>query len=482
MRRFITLDNLVGWLWGLTLFVLPITSFRYFPSFMGDSMVRPMSLYPLAFLFPILIYLFFKRGWYKKLPVELIPFWGFLIFLVVSTLLGVFKMPLEVRGQDYWGRALRAWITVGFGLAFFFSTILMNRTPEDLRWSLKWLYGGLVLNFIWGAIQLLAMKWFLPFDLLQSYQNYFSVAGMDAKRINGFSLEPSWLAADMVTIYLPWLCASIFTGYRATRYWWVEPVLTGMAFFLLIFSYSRSGIINALICAVLVFLLTGRELLEKWWTWLMQPQMKADNPPGIRLRVWATRLGVILIGVAVLAGLGYILSRNPYFAQLWRAQKTDPLRYAIDIFAGSRLAFAWAGVNVFLAHPWVGVGLGASGFYIFSHLPDWSITYLAEIADLLSPASNQIPNPKNFLIRILAESGIIGFSFFMAFYLSILEKIRVYLRTSSPARFAGIAGLFIWIIVLLIYFTQDSFAMPNMWIGLGLVLGLSQYWCEEKST
>jgi len=70
----------------------------------------------------------------------------------------------------------------------------------------------------------------------------------------------------------------------------------------------------------------------------------------------------------------------------------------------------------------------------------------------------------------------------MAFYLSILGKIKVYLSNSFPARFVGIAGLFIWIIVLLIYFTQDSFAMPNMWIGLGLVLGLSQYWDEEKST
>jgi O-antigen ligase len=482
MKRFSILDNLLEWLWGLTLFVLPITSFRYFPSFMGDSMVRPMSLYPMALLFPILIYLFFKRGWYKKLPVELIPFLGFLIFLVISTLLGFFKMPLELRGQDYWGRALRAWVTVGFGMAFFFSTIWMNRTPEDLRRSLKWLYGGLILNFIWGAIQLLAMKWFLPFDLLQNYQNYFSVAGMDAKRINGFSLEPSWLAADMVTIYLPWLCASIFTGYRATRRWWVEPVLTGMAFFLLIFSYSRSGIINVLICAALVFLLTGRELLKKWGAWLFRPQMQASDPPRIRLRVWAARVGVVLIGITGLACLGYILSRNPYFAQLWRAQRSDLLQYFIDIYAGSRLAFAWASVNVFLAHPWTGVGLGASGLYIFSHLPDWSITYLAEVADLLSPASHQIPNPKNFLIRILAESGIMGFSFFMAFYLSILGKIRVYLSNSFPARFVGIAGLFIWIIVLLIYFTQDSFAMPNMWIGLGLILGLSQHWGEEKAT
>ena len=47
--------NLSRFLWGAALFTLPITSFRYFP-FLGDSTyVRPLSLYPIALLLPLLI-------------------------------------------------------------------------------------------------------------------------------------------------------------------------------------------------------------------------------------------------------------------------------------------------------------------------------------------------------------------------------------------------------------------------------------------
>ena len=49
------LNRTARFLWGAALLALPVTSFRYFP-FMGEgTYVRPLSLYPLALLFPLLI-------------------------------------------------------------------------------------------------------------------------------------------------------------------------------------------------------------------------------------------------------------------------------------------------------------------------------------------------------------------------------------------------------------------------------------------
>jgi hypothetical protein len=49
--------------------------------------------------------------------------------------------------------------------------------------------------------------------------------------------------------------------------------------------------------------------------------------------------------------------------------------------------------------------LGASGFYIYQNLPDWSLTTVPEIASSLSPENRLYPNPKNLYVRLLAETG-----------------------------------------------------------------------------
>ena len=65
--------------------------------------------------------------------------------------------------------------------------------------------------------------------------------------------------------------------------------------------------------------------------------------------------------------------------------------------------------------PITGVGLGASGFYIYDHLPDWAMTTVPEIARQLSPENRLYPNPKNMYVRLLAETGLIGFFIFLHF-------------------------------------------------------------------
>src|SRR5512138_655958 len=120
-------------LWGAALFTLPITSFRYFP-FLGDATyVRPLALYPIALLLPLLL-IQLARG-KTSLPRVgvLIPLTMFLLFAVAATSIGALLNPIPLRGQEYFGRIIRAWATLLIGVAFFVAALWMNRNEDDLR-------------------------------------------------------------------------------------------------------------------------------------------------------------------------------------------------------------------------------------------------------------------------------------------------------------------------------------------------------------
>jgi len=127
--------------------------------------------------------------------------------------------------------------------------------------------------------------------------------------------------------------------------------------------------------------------------------------------------------------------------------------------------------------------LGASGFFIYDHLPDWSITTVPEIARQLSPDNRLYPNPKNMYARLLAETGLIGFFLFLAFQFSVLGDVLTLLqKKTSLLRCLAVAGLFSWFAVLIYNFTQDSFAIPNIWINLGVLVGLTASGLESEKT
>ncbi|MCH7663725.1 MAG: O-antigen ligase family protein [Chloroflexi bacterium] len=172
---------------------------------------------------------------------------------------------------------------------------------------------------------------------------------------------------------------------------------------------------------------------------------------------------------------GSVLSRNRYFSSFLEYDPgTDLYEYMLDISAGPRLAYAASGLNIYSDYPWMGVGLGASSLYLYDYLPDWALTNLPEVNRRLSPDSNIVTNTKNLYVRLLSETGIVGFWLFAAFYLALLAEVRtLFVSKKAELRFVAIAGLFIWLAVALRNFTQDSLTFPIMWVGFGMALGLA---------
>ena len=462
-------------LWGAALFTLPVTSFRYFP-FLGDATyVRPLSLYPIAFLLPLLLIQLMRGKASIPRRGTLTPLLGFVLLALTATSLGVLLDPLPLRGQDYFGRAIRAWATFVIGLSFFIAAIWMNRNENDLRFTVRWLLAGFVLDVLWSGIQSLAFYTPLLKKVTVTHlQRAFSMRELvKTNRVSGMAYEPAWLAGQIATVYLPWLFASILTRVRVTRFKWLEMTLLGFAALLLLATFSRGGLLTAVIALVLTFVIAGRAELRATWNWFTSGFQRGSN--------WLLRFGVVILLLGALAGAGLFLAQKGYIARLFNTNAENIEEFVIENSAGARAAYTFGALGAYEESPITGVGLGASGFYIYKHLPDWSMTTVPEIARQLSPDNHLYPNPKNMYVRLLAETGLTGFILFIAFLFSVLGDALKFLQSkSSFARYLGIAGLFSWIAILLYNATQDSFATPNIWINLGILTGMIPFAIESE--
>jgi O-antigen ligase len=470
-------------LWALVLVTLPVTSFRFMPFMGAGTSVRPLALYPLVILLPILL-MRLKRGEIQRpWPGALTVLLAFVLASLAATAFGATLAPIELRGADFFDRALRAGVTLVIGLAFFVAAVWMNQTEDDLKFSVKWLLVGLVAHLLWGAVQFVGLNTGHRQQLLK-IQQLFSVRGLvKNKRISGFAYEPSWLAGQLAALYLPWLVAAVLMRYRVlagqtqstvNRLWsFVEPLLLLAALVGVLMTYSRSGLFVVVLAGVATFVLAGGETVSAFRRWFLA----GFRVEGVKVR-WleaGQRVVLVLLVVALLAGVGAFLADKGYIATFFKSEKTDLFSYAVDVYLGPRLAYASAALTAFQAHPFTGVGLGASGFWIYQNMPDWVLSGVPEIADQLSPQSNLYPNPKNIYVRLLTETGLPGFVLFLAFYLALLAEAVELLRGPKAARWLAAAGIFALTAVMLQGISQDSFAMPELWLNLGMLAGAAGY-------
>jgi hypothetical protein len=463
----VSLARISRFLWGAAVFTLPVTSFRYFP-FLGETTyVRPLAIYPVALLIPLLLFQLLRQKLSVPRVGALIPLAVFLLFTLAATSLGALLNPLPLRGQEYAGRAIRAWATLFIGLSFFITAIAMNRAEDDLRFTVKWLMAGFVMEVLWSGVQALAFYTpLLEKVTVTHWQRAFSMRELvRTNRISGMTYEPAWLAGQIVTIYLPWLFASLLTRVRVTRFKWLEMMLFGFATLLLLATFSRGGLLIAVAAFSLTFLIAGRAELRSVWNWFI-----SGFRSGSQLLL---RLGVLALLVGGLAGASFFLSQKGYITRLFSTQAESLEDFIIRNSAGARAAYTFGALGAFDESPFTGVGLGASGLYIYDNLPDWAMTTVPEIARQLSPENRLYPTPKNMYARLLAETGLFGLILYVSFLFSVLGDSLIGTQGKNQyLRYLGIAGLFSLIAIALYNNTQDSFTTPNIWLIPGVVTGI----------
>ena len=482
------LQKLRKFLWACFLISLPVTNFRYFPTFLSSSKVsvRPLLIFPLV---PLLLFFIVPGLWKKKLPKIWIPFLVFLVLVLISTslpLIGGYQSELvETSVQS---RTLRALFTLFLSAAIYFTVSIYSQNEDDLNFTMRWLYAGMTVATLWGLVQTIYVLDLIPnwYYRISHIQKYITMNVGTPDRVMGLTLEPSWFADQLTSLWLPWILPAALMNktFYKRRWGWltIEKIYLVLLMVVLVFTLSRAGFVVAL-----VVLASGILFLRPKWDraesnfqhfrWLGKWQRSFDNisPP---IRFLIVSLGVILILGVIL----FIASlQSKYIFRMWdywlgisyEAQKVGHKSlsgYFKYIGFGPRFIYWETAYRIFTGSPFFGVGLGNYTFHFKDMLPTVQVGYMPELLTRLVPQTQRIVTAKNFFARLLAETGLLGTAAFISFLFSLAGAgFYLWMSKFSDEKFWGTGALLSIIAFVVDSFSYDSFAIPNPWVVFGLI-------------
>ena len=477
-------DLIVDGLWLVLLVSIPVTSFPPLVDLVGGTPVAPLALVPLGALGAIWLVPALLRG--RRLPVLVVPLLLFASVAILSAGVGLSLGILPVRGTSVLGRELRALLTLALALGFYLCAALFPGERGRLRLALRAITIGGVLMLLWSTVQagvVMTGGESVPQAFVDLHR-LIAPRDLVPDRLTGMAFEPSWLGDQLVTFYLPLWLASVLTRTSAwssgRRSWWVEAALGLWGVVVLVLTRSR---ISYASFAVALGVLG---LVAVWRGAGRIPQARTPGQGHARrggVLLWRLATVLVFLGLCagVTGGAAWAYSRvDPRMIRLF--QTLDRLPEARALYPNevvyelaNRVAFAerivyWqAGFTTFAKHPLLGVGFGNAGFFMEGNLPGYAFR-LTEIRDLLSGEFAGLPNPKNLWIRLLAETGLVGFAAFLTWWLLVgASAASLWRRGSELERLIGCAGLIGWLAAIGEGFSLDTLALPHIWILLGLV-------------
>lgn len=478
-------------LWALLLVTIPFSSHPWVAGLVGWSTVSPLSALPLIVL--VIAWLPVSVFRTRSLPRAALPLLGFAAAAVFSAGTAFFIPILPTFDQSILQREIRALVTLATGIGFYLVASSRARSEHRLRQSLRWLYLGGFLLLAYSTFQVVALPGAddpVP-EALVTLHRLFVVRDPFRSRVTGFAYEPSWLGNQLVLLYLPLWISSVARGYSAfeAKLWRlsVEHGLLLWGIVVLFFSFARLAWLSfALILAALVVASSGRlaeGLARSGRSERLAGMVPADRS-GRRRRLVIAIVGV---GCLLLAGLVLVLGASAFDERISDALKINlrdtfsgrhpwPYRLANELKYAERLMYWVAGFRIFSLYPMVGVGPGNAGFLMPDSVPAFGL-YLPEIIRAVHNGSFGVPNTKSLWIRLLAETGIIGFALLVT-WLVVVASLATRLLSSSDGlrRTFGLAGLLALTAQITEGFSLDTFALPQLWVVLGLVTAAS--WIE----
>lgn len=479
-------------LWILALLALPITSFPFLANLSG-ALIAPLSGLPILILLILFCIPRLLRG--ASLPRESLVLVGFALVVLIACGRAYFVDVPTFKGKSIFDQELRALLTMAIGLAFYFVFTMYINDLDRLRKTWRWINLGGMLAL--GVAMIQAIFIFLGADSFPSwYKSIQDLLVLESpqntlwlRRVNGLTYEPSWFAHQMVLLYLPlWFAATL---QRTSSFQLrlgrlsIENLLLGFGIIIFFLSSPRVGLISFLLIIGYIFILVNLRLLKRISDRIANLARVQNSPAKRTLRILiVSAISLLLIifylslfAIVVYLGsqrderLALLLESTFTWQEIWGMITID--EYFL-ILVSNRLIFAermiyWiTGWHIFQLHPFLGVGLGNVGFFFPSQLPaaGWASP---EIRNLLFRIK-AFPNVKSLWVRLLAETGIIGFAVFAAWLYLLFRSARLSYRSrNSLIKTLALAGQFSLIAMLAEGFSIDSFAMPYFWVAAGLI-------------
>lgn len=439
-------------------------------------MVAPASVLPLSLLVLVFMPVYLYRQ--RQLPRTVIPLLAFVLVSVFSTALSfLIEFPL-FREANRLGNFLSGFITLGIGISFFLAALILTNSEERLSFFLKWVNIGGGLALLWASLQ--SLYWYLTGgypDWMTEIQRLISSSGnLYNRRTTGMAFEPSWLGHQLVLFYLPyWLAASFrrFSVFR-WRIWKfsAENLLLAGGGLILILSLARSALLSFSMAVGWLILMTT----ARFAGWFHHKLIIArSNPVSRRVAllikggIW---LGIAGVYAAILLGGAFVLSRlDPRMADLFRVLSNpyNPLEAANYLFFGERVAFWMTGLQIFNHYPLFGVGLENAGYFFPQNLPIFGWTVVESHKMYYSSA---LPNTLSLWIRLLCETGIIGFSLFVSFLYLMWKTAQLFVKDAHPLiATLGLTAQLTLVALLMEGMSVDTFTFPYFWLIFGWLTG-----------
>ena len=266
------------------------------------------------------------------------------------------------------------------------------------------------------------------------------------ERISSVAYEPPALATYLLTIS-GWMFSYILTSKGIKRF--IPSILVLV---LALFSGSRAGLVIILV-QVLVFSIA---LIKK----------RKYHQLLIKLMMGGTLI-VLLIGIVKGPEI------TEYLSGKIQSFSVNDNTHAIS--NKSRFGIQYALYQVFLDHPVSGVGYGQQAYEMIKNLPPWSTSNNWEFKHkYLNPDHPSFPPGYNLFVRILAESGIIGFLLFVGWLLFILYTcFSLFNKNNQNSIFALV--LFISMVGFVMnWMKMDTIRVFGFWINFALLLTLTR--------
>lgn len=466
------LQRVIGGLWVLLILFLPLTSLPLLSRLAGGTMVAPAAAIPMLLILVFLIPWLLRGG---GLPRQVMPLLGLILAAVFSSGLSLFlDIPL-FREIDRLKNTLTALLTSMIGVCFCLIAISCPDSTDRLSRFYFWLnISGFVL-IAWSGLQ--AVTWFASGgypEWMWRVQRLVSSSGnLYDRRVTGLAFEPSWLGHQLVLLYLPyWLAATVRrTSAFAFRLGKLtgENILLGLGVGVLFLAFSRSAIISFLLaCSWMLFRAAVKLVQRIQVKFGANPHSRRDSPLQgslIRAAIWA---GMIVIAVAALSGLVFAVTRlDPRMADLFSLlqRRLSFTELAYELVFGERVVFWNAGLEVFSEYPIFGVGLGNAGYYF----PEKMTAFAWTVAEPFKMYySTTLPNTLSLWIRLLAETGVLGFSLFLSWLVLLWKSARYIQSHPNPIlSTAAMAGQLTMIALVMEGMSVDTLALPYFWLSLG---------------
>jgi hypothetical protein len=194
----------------------------------------------------------------------------------------------------------------------------------------------------------------------------------------------------------------------------------------------------------------------------------------LRVGIW---LGAIFTAAFLLFLAGLVMTMiEPRMAELFNIEriiKRGWMDWASKLSIAERIVYWISIYGVFRMFPFFGAGFGVPGFFFQTTVPDFG-SQLLDINALILKKTH-LPNAKNLWVRILSETGIVGFALFASFLVTHWRNAHSLENRTKPGllKAMGIVGKLILLAMIIEGFSLDSFGLPYYWVALGLIAASS---------